>query len=226
MRFKKKATRLLGMVVFPLCMTSFAQASSDQRLRVAVIDTGLNIHDPRFADVLCPNGHRDLTGEGLQDENGHGTHVAGILAMAAPDHTIYKVFSRNGNQYLDAAIQLLNNDHIKIANISASGTVYDLMEKQYAAATKAILVVAAGNNNTYYKEAYPGGYGLHNVFAVGNWDCAHSRRGPASNYGEGVVWRCGTNIISTLPGGKYGARTGTSQAAPLYTAELVEKAIK
>lgn len=205
--------------------------TTDGRLHVAVIDTGLSLHDPRFQDVLCSEGHKDFTGEGMYDANGHGTHVAGIIMRNAPDHTkyclvIYKVFGEHGEHRSTRALAAVNVNHIPLVNYSVSGDAPDEMERSLMALSSATFTVAAGNKGAYYKSYYPGGYDLANVHVVGNWDCNHNKAAPSSNYGEGVNWRCGTDIVSTLPRGRWGIMSGTSMAAPLYMAELINRMTK
>lgn len=208
-------------------------AFSSDRIRVAVLDSGLDLYDPRFTDVLCPYGHKDFTGEGIRDVIGHGTHVAGIIANNAPDHSKYclvilKVVKRDGNtgglQY--NALEYLATHRATYANMSLYGQSSDELEKSLLSSTKADIVVAAGNDNVHYKTEFPGGYNLPNIHVVGNWDCKRNKKYDNSNYGEGIIWRCGTNIRSTLPHGKTGLMTGTSMAAPLYTAELINQRTK
>jgi len=45
-------------------------------VRVAIIDTGIDTDHPDFAGRIAQTV--DLVGEGPVDENGHGTHCAGI----------------------------------------------------------------------------------------------------------------------------------------------------
>lgn len=209
--------------------TCYAQSSpSNTRLRVAVIDTGLSLTDPRFKDVLCPSGHKDFTGEGIWDVNSHGTHVAGIIMRNAPDHSKYclviiKAFGTHRKEYAAEAIQYAVSLGIKLVNISADGITYDPEEKAALSASGVKFVVAAGNENSYYKNSYPSGYGLPNVYPVGNWDCKAGKKGRLSNYGGGIIWRCGTDILSTVPGGNEETKSGTSMAAPMYTAELINR---
>ena len=48
-------------------------------LRVAVIDTGLDLSDKRFSSRLCKEGHEDFTHTTIEDKSGHGTHVVGLI---------------------------------------------------------------------------------------------------------------------------------------------------
>lgn len=198
------------------------------RMPIAILDTGLDLSDPRFADVLCATGHKDFTGEGIRDYVGHGTHVAGILAKAAPDHSKYciviiKVVDRHRvtEGKMLRGLRYVAAKHYPLVNMSLSGTEPDAEERRTIATSGTVFVVAAGNDNLYYKLAYPGGYNLPNIRTVGNWDCRHNKIGADSNYGEGIIWRCGTDIKSTLPNGTEGVLSGTSMATPLYTAELI-----
>ncbi len=56
-------------------------------IRVAVIDTGLDLSDPRFSALLCKDikGVNLVPKEGIRDLIGHGTHVAGIIKKYAKD---------------------------------------------------------------------------------------------------------------------------------------------
>lgn len=61
------------------------QLSRGSGQRVAVIDTGVSPH-PRLPET-APGGDYVFTGDGLQDCDGHGTAVAGIIAAASdPEH--------------------------------------------------------------------------------------------------------------------------------------------
>ena len=46
-------------------------------VKVAVLDTGIDRDHPDLADAI--EGTRDFTGDGIEDEDGHGTHCAGVI---------------------------------------------------------------------------------------------------------------------------------------------------
>jgi len=56
--------------------------TANAKVVVAVIDTGL---DPALMSKpwVCKTGHKDFTGKGLQDNHGHGTHIAGLIEQYA-----------------------------------------------------------------------------------------------------------------------------------------------
>lgn len=69
----------------------------------AVVDTGISSKNKYIKDAVIE--HKDFTGEGKGDNNGHGTHVAGIIASRsekypgiAPQAKLYdfKVLDANG----------------------------------------------------------------------------------------------------------------------------------
>ena len=49
-------------------------------LKVAVIDTGLNLKYSSSVP-LCKSEHKDFTGEGFNDTNGHGTNIVGLIVQ-------------------------------------------------------------------------------------------------------------------------------------------------
>lgn len=171
------------------------------------------------------------------DDHGHGTHVAGIIGavndpkngMSGVAHQVsimsvkYYSESNPGSVNLRNTIRALNYaiDHgAKIINYSGGGPEFS--EEEYLAMKKAeargILVVAAAGNehqNTDLTENYyyPAAYRLSNLISVASTDI-HNNLLPSSNWGKEKVDVAapGENIYSTLPGGRFGYMTGTSQA--------------
>lgn len=217
------------------------------RVIVAVIDTGIdpthrdlsmNVwHDPT-AKAWTVYGWNFVTDQANpKDDNGHGTHVAGIIgatidlsagvAGVSPHVSIMPI-----KYYSDAnpgSVNLRNTikgiyyaiDHkAKIVNYSGGGPEFS--EDEYLAIKKAehndvLFVAAAGNEHqntdlveNYY---YPSAYRLSNVISVAAVDI-NGNLLPSSNWGKAKVDVAapGENIYSTLPGGRYGYMSGTSQA--------------
>lgn len=82
------------------------------------------------------------------------------------------------------------------------------------------IIVASGNNgeDLLYNDSFPAKYPLKNLIPVGN---LHNS---TSNYGlNNMIWEDGNNIYSTLPNGKFGYMTGTSQATAKYTNKLLKE---
>lgn len=161
----------------------------------------------------------------LTDSHGHGTHVTGLILERAPDVEIlplaYFAASLDGNQAMELSLQALEyavRANVDIINYSGGGVVPSEREKAILelAQRKGILVVAAAGNeatNTDLRHFYPANYGLSNILSVG----AVSRDGTSlksSNFGLASVHfaALGERVVSTLPGGRRGEMTGTSQA--------------
>ncbi len=158
---------------------------------VAVLDTGIDLTHPDLAGQVaaqhCFNKQNtclpDLTAESdnAQDEHGHGTHVAGIIAgqgvVAAPGIApgvklvAVRVLNKNGSGYtsdilagLDWVLAHQADFPVQAINLSLGGGHYagscdqtDATTQLYAAAIETarqagILVVAASGNQGYTNE--------------------------------------------------------------------------
>ena len=76
-----KLTLLLITLIF---LIPYKTAACEQ-IKIAIIDTGLDLSDPRFAGHICNKGHRNfiLDNDNTEDNNGHGTHIAGLIRSNA-----------------------------------------------------------------------------------------------------------------------------------------------
>jgi thermitase len=200
-------------------------------VKVAVIDSGLDETHPDFAGVPIENGtdyvDHDSTPE---DHNGHGTHVAGIVA-AARDNGIgvagtarvtlvpIAVLDQNGQgSCLDVALAVLEAiaRGATILNLSLSCPDYAPLHLAVQAAAQAgALVVAAAGNVGSGCPAYPAAYpevlsvaALADATDVASFSCA-------APYVE--LSAPGVNVLSTYPGGVYRNDSGTSMAAPFVS---------
>ncbi|MBX3022703.1 MAG: S8 family serine peptidase [Bdellovibrionales bacterium] len=171
----------------------------------------------------------------LMDEHGHGTHIAGIIGAAPFDGPgasgVAPGVSLMILKYYDTetagldnlantvrAIRYAVDNGAKIINYSGGGILRNRLEEEalrYAAENGVLVVAAAGNEgvNSDFFPFYPADYDLPNIISVGAVDRGGELLA-VSNYGLGSVDLVapGKNIFSTLPQGRYGYMTGTSQA--------------
>ncbi|WP_305882265.1 S8 family peptidase [Halobacillus sp. A1] len=217
---------------------------------LAVIDTGCQRDHPDLKERIIDgrNFTSDFNGEAdnYDDNNGHGTHVAGTIAACcaeengifgvAPeaDLLIIKVLSEDGSgdyqwiiDGIHHAIDWEGPDGEKVRAISMSlGGPTDVPEL-YEAVKRAIdqgipVVCAAGNEGDNRPEtdefAYPGGY--NEVIQVGAINF-NKEIAPFSNTNDEIdLVAPGVNILSTYTEGKYAKLSGTSMATPHVTGAL------
>jgi len=210
---------------------------------VAVLDTGVDATHPEFgARVLPGKDFVDPTGDARIDPNGHGTHVAGIIAAAAdgsgvtgvaPDARILpvRVLAENGigdDAWLALGIVWAVDNGAHVLNLSVGGAVPSTLLEDaivYALDHGALVVISSGNDGAFKNEpSYPAAY--PSAFAVGATD-ASDRRSMFSNTGSYLDMAApGSWIRSTWPGGRYQMLSGTSMAAPFVagSAALLQEA--
>ena len=179
----------------------------------------------------------------VNDTHGHGTHIAGIigaeggngigLSGVAPQVSLMalKYYSPNDNGKNNLnntvkAIEYAVKNGAHIINYSGGGLEGNEKEKkaiQMAEAKGILFVAAAGNekSNMDKKKYYPASYQLKNILPVTATD-PFDKVLKSSNWGKTVHKSApGIDILSTLPGGKYGRMTGTSQATAVATGAAV-----
>jgi thermitase len=182
-----------------------------------------DVHGWNFAG----NNHR------IEDLHGHGTHVAGIIG-ATGDHRLkgvapvarlmilkyYEPRLLKGDPVENTAraIEYAVKMGARIINYSAGGKKPSPREEEAirkAQMSNVLFVAAAGNegSNSDVFGYFPAGYQLSNILSVTAINPLKQVL-PTSNYGVRSVHLAapGEGILSTLPGGKYGVMTGTSQA--------------
>ncbi len=169
------------------------------------------------------------------DDNGHGTHVAGTIGAVgnnslgvigvSPNVSIMplKFLARDGSGFtMDGvrAVDYATRMGADVINASFGGggysqAMYDAISRANSAGV--LFVAAAGNaaNNNDWRPSFPANYDLPNVISVAATD-HNDRLANFSNYGRNTVDLAapGVNILSTLPGSRYGFLSGTSMAAP------------
>lgn len=229
-----------------------AQAFSkgDETVTIAVLDTGVDLDHPEYRDALLPgndfvdilNGAEEFIGDYLgadvvpEDEVGHGTHVAGIIAGrgkkmptgVAPRCRILPVrvlaaMSKEGRLVGAGLVENINNgvkwaidqgaDVINMSlGVRHSGGGLPHQEVIDYARRKGVTVVAASGNDGRQALYYPGAF--PSVLAVGAAD-ADGQVAEFSTFGDHVsLIAPGVDVYSTSLDDGYAFSTGTSHAAP------------
>ena len=189
------------------------------------------IDDARGWDFVDnDNDPTEVPGDPTKSVSGHGTFIAGLVALIAPDVRIMPIraFGPDGmsNAFTVAASIKYAVDHgADVINLSFGSPRSSSVVKRaikYARQNGAILVAAMGNEDldTDDNPEYPAV--LKNVVGVAAIDPA-SHKADFSNFGTKVgVDALGVKLISTFPGvsgGDYAMWSGTSFAAPLAASE-------
>ncbi len=218
---------------------------------VAVLDTGVDLDHPALAGRGLPYGWDfmdndsdpgdtgdtiDNDGDGLVDEmTGHGTFVAGLVALVAPEAWILPIrvldSDGNGDMWVLARGLFYAIDHgVEVINVSITSTYNSeaievaLVE---AGAVGIVVVAAAGNCDRAEPRTFPAM--RSEAIGVAATD-AGDVKGVFSNFSDrlalsapGVTTRLGDipnpngAIVSLLPGGGYAIWEGTSMAAPIVS---------
>jgi thermitase len=198
---------------------------------IAIIDTGIQLNHPDLQSKLVP-GWDFVNNDNIPDDDeGHGTHCAGIAAAATNNSTgiaglgwncslmPVKVLDQAGNgTYLNVAAGMTwaVDNGAKVLSLSLSGSSPSntlLNAVNYAWNNGVVVVAAAGNSNSSTPE-YPAWYS--NCIAVGSTD-SNDQRSSFSNFGNDWVDVAapGSSILSTYIGSTYATSSGTSMATPL-----------
>jgi subtilisin family serine protease len=203
---------------------------------VAVLDTGVagdtpdlqRVLDTRFARSFAP-GSRDP----LIDAEGHGTHVAGIIA-ASSDNGVgisgvsaarilsVKIADSTGQVTTSALVRGIRYAvarKARVINISIEGGGFSRLEQDAiddAVGRGALVVVAAGNSGARgNRPEFPGAY--QHVLAVSATNDAGVPLASSTQGPQVALAAPGENILSTLPGGAYGRLSGSSMAAAVVS---------
>lgn len=213
---------------------------------VAVIDTGVDYRHSALAPNSVPGYNFPGSNSDPMDKTGsmnpgHGTHCAGIVGATglvdggtiglSPEVSLMplRFLTETGQGDLMDGIKAIDyaiSKNVQVISASWGAAVPSSQAKPLVEAVdragKAgiVFVAAAGNDGKNNDSAsyFPTNAGTDNIIAVsasGSGDAKPSW----SNFGTANVDVAapGENILSTLPGEKYGELSGTSMAAPLVS---------
>ena len=209
----------------------------ENSIGVMVLDTGIHPDDDIKPYLSTTN-----TAAELEDIHGHGTHIAGIILFGKKlnDPLCEEVKLYSCKYYMPEVtsvhrcLELASELELDFINFSGGGYKYDEVEAMLILKFKGVVVAAAGNyeideetgkritHDLKKKPYYPGSLDYENIVVVGNGK-SEKKRSKSSNYGlPKMIWRDGENITSYYPKSRRGIMSGTSQAAAIYTHELLK----
>ena len=199
-----------------------------------IVDSGIDFDHPDLAADQTRSRSFVEGQTSADDQNGHGTHVAGIIG--AKNNTIgvlgvasgaslvaLKVLDKDGEgnlSYIIQAIAYINTvaEAGDVVNMSVGGeSGSDILDQQVrnTAARGIYFAIAAGNDNKLANLSSPARVNASNVYTISAVDSLDNFAS-FSNYGNDVVDFAapGVRILSTWMNNKYAYASGTSMAAP------------
>lgn len=195
-----------------------------------VIDSGIDLDHPDLN--VAQSGNFSVFNNDPNDQNGHGTHVAGTIAAinntigvvgvaaGAPVVSV-RVLDRRGSGSFSGVIAGV--DFVKangkagdVANMSLGGGFSQALNDAVIAASSVVkFVIAAGNSGAHAKDYSPASANGPNIYTVSASDSS-DRLASFSNWGNPPVDYAepGVSVNSTYKDGGYTTLSGTSMAAP------------
>lgn len=209
-------------------------------VKVCIMDTGIQKNHPDLVNGISggrnftSNAKGEVDPDAWDDDNGHGTHVAGVIAAQnnnsgvvgiAPDAKLHivKVLNTQGSgqiswiidgvyECIHAGAQVIN---MSLGSFGDPNEINPLHEAIHAAKNRGIIMVAAaGNAGRSIQEIVPAGF-TNDTIAVSALD-EKLAFPPWTNYGlrDTDFTAPGVKILSTFLNSGYSEMSGTSMAAP------------
>lgn len=232
---------------------AWTNTMGSEDITIAIIDTGIDITHEEFVGRIHPNSYNARTeqvwvqgdaiyGQVIQDDNGHGTSVAGVIGaihnnqkgiagivqnsplliikankLDNPSTTDVDESRQFEDQHIIEAIYYAIDQGADVINLSLGSSSTNLLMRnaiQKAHAEGIIVVGAAGNDGNQTK-MYPASYeGVISVSAIDQNQVIASY----SNFNDAIdVTAPGTSILTTGLNNTYVYTSGTSLAAPQVT---------
>ena len=223
------SAQMLGWEIKKLNIDRQWTYSEGRGVVVAVIDTGCDLEHIDIKNNLLKGINIIDKSKDPQDDNGHGSHVCGMIAAennglgmvgVAPQAKILpvKALDSKGNGSLRNVIEGIiwaadaGADFITMS-LGASNS-NDQLEKaiQYASLKGSVVFAAAGNSGENTEILYPARY--KNVISIGAIDENLSRTSFTCSGEDLDFLSPGHNIFSIAPNSGYAIMSGTSMSNP------------
>ncbi|PLR77416.1 peptidase S8 [Bacillus sp. V3-13] len=201
----------------------------NKRIKIAIVDTGVDLDHPDLRNRLSEGYNVLENNDNPDDDNGHGTHVAGIIASETNNregtagvtwyNKVMPVKALGAEGYgttfdiargifwaVDHGADVIN---LSLGNYQRSEVLEEAVK--YAYNHNVVMVAAAGNDNSN-QPSFPAAYPQVLSVSAVNYD---GNRADFSNYGDYIdIAAPGVYIPSTYVHNQYVALSGTSMAAP------------
>lgn len=215
---------------------SFWQRTKGDGAVVAIIDTGLDVNHSEFAGRVI--SYQNFTSDASLDSDGHGTHVAGIIAGktvgVAPECRLMALKALGNGMgafsiedafkyILDYNEKVPEQDRVVAVNCSWGGPynpIHHYLIRRLIHSGVAVIVAAgnAGDGKPETEEIFSWPGFLYEVITTGATNKDGQPAGYSSSYDGIDIGAPGTEIYSAWPGGGYKLLSGTSMATPHVTA--------
>ncbi len=209
-----------------------AEKIEDDYVLVAILDSGVDTDHELLVDRLVENDANVSTtceSNSIEDDYGHGTHVAGIVASNSLSNVKikpYKVLNKYGKGSLSTialAVDMAVVEGADVINMSLSAdTVSERMIEAVnnAVANDVNVVVAAGNSGVDLDNVYVSPACIPSAITVSATD-KNDKLADFSNYDNTIdIAAPGTDIESSYLNNTYLSLSGTSMATPQVTAGI------
>jgi thermitase len=231
-----------------LNLTAARSISQGAGTTVAVLDTGAQLNHPALKAQFAGIPRFDFVDDDkdpsepplakteqqrAQEVVGHGTHVAGIVHLVAPEARLMplRVLDREGYGtvfHVAEAVAFADIHNADVINLSLGSPSWSrlLREKVDGAIRDGSVVVAAAGNYDSVQPQYPASNGPpwvasddDGLLAVTSVSAAE-KKSDFADYGTWIdIAAPGEEILSTYPVSKYAYWSGTSMAAPFVSGE-------
>lgn len=207
-------------------LTKYNSVENMPEIVVGIVDTGIDSDHPFLSDRILDYSYTCVADTvDAEDDNGHGTHVAGIVVDATLGNVklnAYKIADSEGDgtdYSVACGINQAVADGVDVINVSMGGNGPSaVLDKAVANATAAgvLVCVAAGNGNLDADNCVPAS--CNGAFTVSAVDSSLVKAS-FSNYGDCVdIAAPGVSIKSSCLAGTYVFKSGTSMATPFVAA--------